>query len=526
MRLKQISSLPVGLTLQNTQWLSFSSTFEQLLQFQLQQSKLVPYIHQVLFQNNKTRSFPVLDYYWQKSQWQNTICINNSVMTRQGKFYAVARGRQPSIYRSWPDCQKQTRKFSGAVFKSFATQAEAEEFMNQHGGDGVKEQDLPANTVVVQFDGASKGNPGAAGCGAAIEHLSTNTILIQGYRFAGDRQTNNQAEFKSLVLGLEMAQQIGAQNIIIQGDSELLIKGLKKQYQIKQAGLIPILNQIERMNKDFNVKIIKHVKREFNTLADKLSNDAIDQRGELIQRFFDQEELKQEYGMIEPQKHIKPQPESASAINQEQVQTLEAKQGNSKGNSSASMGLKRKLTETQDADSRTVVIQFDGGSRGNPGVAGSGAAVLHMQTEQVLIQGHKFMGFKRTNNEAEFSSLIFGLQLADKIGATKIIIQGDSELAIKGLKNQYKIQKQNLVPLFDEIKRQISKFEIVEIRHVRRELNMLADKLSNDAMDLKDQHVQQLVSDEQIKELIGNCGEKNPCRKEQKTRKNFKILAE
>ncbi|MEL7238995.1 MAG: reverse transcriptase-like protein, partial [Planctomycetota bacterium] len=83
-----------------------------------------------------------------------------------------------------------------------------------------------------------------------------------------------------------------------------------------------------------------------------------------------------------------------------------------------------------------VVMEFDGGSRGNPGPAGFGCVVRSADDDETPIATHgRFIG-SATNNVAEYSGLIFGLETAKTLGATQILVRGDSELVIKQMKGQ------------------------------------------------------------------------------------------
>lgn len=132
-----------------------------------------------------------------------------------------------------------------------------------------------------------------------------------------------------------------------------------------------------------------------------------------------------------------------------------------------------------------VVMEFDGGSRGNPGPAGFGCVVRSADDDEMPIATHgRFIG-SATNNVAEYSGLIFGLETAMNLGATQILVRGDSELVIKQMKGQYKVKSPGLKPLFEKARVLADGFERVLFEHKLRDQNKLADKLANMAMDRK-----------------------------------------
>jgi ribonuclease HI len=133
-----------------------------------------------------------------------------------------------------------------------------------------------------------------------------------------------------------------------------------------------------------------------------------------------------------------------------------------------------------------IIIHTDGGSRGNPGPAGIGAVVEYGSKKKGYSE---FIGEKRTNNEAEYEALIMALKKAKSLVGKKVAkglalkCFADSELMVKQLNHEYKIQNEGIKPLFFEIWNLMLDFKKVEVSHIRREENKEADKLANEAMD-------------------------------------------
>jgi probable phosphoglycerate mutase len=129
----------------------------------------------------------------------------------------------------------------------------------------------------------------------------------------------------------------------------------------------------------------------------------------------------------------------------------------------------------------TLTLQFDGGSRGNPGPAGIGVVISANDGTNLITLG-RFIG-RATNNVAEYKALITVLQEAKKLGAKKILVRGDSELVIKQMKGLYRVKSPDMKPLYEEARGLIMQFEHATIEHNLRHKNELADKLANLAMD-------------------------------------------
>lgn|SRR5262245_32007265 len=130
---------------------------------------------------------------------------------------------------------------------------------------------------------------------------------------------------------------------------------------------------------------------------------------------------------------------------------------------------------------KRCVVYIDGGSRGNPGVAGYGVVVQDENGEPVASLSEN-LGI-RTNNFAEYSALIGALRHALANGYDGIRAYADSELMVRQVNGVYKVKSPDLQPLFHEAKALIAKLKSFSIHHVPREQNREADRLANLAMD-------------------------------------------
>jgi ribonuclease HI len=128
-----------------------------------------------------------------------------------------------------------------------------------------------------------------------------------------------------------------------------------------------------------------------------------------------------------------------------------------------------------------VVVNVDGGARGNPGPAAVAAVVQDARGEVLEERGERIG--RATNNVAEYRALLLGIARAAALGATELELLGDSELIVKQVKGEYKVKDAALRELHAEVKRALGGFEGWSIRHVRRERNAEADRLVNEALD-------------------------------------------
>lgn len=121
---------------------------------------------------------------------------------------------------------------------------------------------------------------------------------------------------------------------------------------------------------------------------------------------------------------------------------------------------------------------FDGCSKGNPGRAGAGAVIYDESNNEVFAES-VFAGYSATNNEAEYTGLILGLNTALKQGITELQVRGDSQLVIRQMQGKYKVNSPKLAPLYQCAVTLASKFSKIDYEHVYRDSNARADALSN-----------------------------------------------
>jgi ribonuclease HI len=134
----------------------------------------------------------------------------------------------------------------------------------------------PLPRLRIYSDGAARGNPGLAGAGAVLMDPEGAVVARLG-KFLG-HQTNNYAEYMGLLLGLKQAQALGAREVDVYADSELLIRQLGGRYQVKSPTLRPLFQEAQKLLAGFGKVKLHHVPRAQNADADEMSNRAIDER--------------------------------------------------------------------------------------------------------------------------------------------------------------------------------------------------------------------------------------------------------
>ncbi len=129
----------------------------------------------------------------------------------------------------------------------------------------------------MNVDGGARGNPGPAAIAAVVATPEGEVIDEVGQTIG--RATNNVAEYKALLLGIERAAAVGASEVELIGDSELIVKQVRGEYRVKDAALRELHAEVRGALAPFERWSIRHVRREHNAAADALVNQALDAAG-------------------------------------------------------------------------------------------------------------------------------------------------------------------------------------------------------------------------------------------------------
>ncbi|MGZ5289504.1 MAG: ribonuclease HI family protein [Actinomycetota bacterium] len=135
---------------------------------------------------------------------------------------------------------------------------------------------MPADPglLTVACDGAARGNPGPAGIGVQITD-PRGGVLAEIAEGLGEA-TNNVAEYTAAIAGLKRAAELGATQVLLRSDSQLLIYQLTGRYRVKTAHLVPLHREVLAQARRFDSITYEHVRRERNTEADRLANEGVD----------------------------------------------------------------------------------------------------------------------------------------------------------------------------------------------------------------------------------------------------------
>ena len=132
--------------------------------------------------------------------------------------------------------------------------------------------------VVVEADGGSRGNPGPAGFGCVVFSADRTTVLAEHKHFIG-QTTNNVAEYRGLIAGLEEARRLGANEVAVSMDSKLVVEQMSGRWKVKHPGLAELHQQARALASTFDGVTFGWIPRERNAHADRLANEAMDSAG-------------------------------------------------------------------------------------------------------------------------------------------------------------------------------------------------------------------------------------------------------
>jgi ribonuclease HI len=128
--------------------------------------------------------------------------------------------------------------------------------------------------IFINTDGASRGNPGPAAIGVTLKNDKEELVAIISEKIG--LTTNNQAEYRALIAGLKKALSLGAKDVVVRADSELMVKQMLGQYRVKNEGLKPLFEEARKLAGGLTNCKFAAIPRERNKEADKLCNQALD----------------------------------------------------------------------------------------------------------------------------------------------------------------------------------------------------------------------------------------------------------
>ncbi|KAL7544300.1 hypothetical protein ACHAWF_007684 [Thalassiosira exigua] len=315
----------------------------------------------------------------------------------------------------------------------------------------------PEWEYVLFYAGRSLGSPsspdGIAGIGVSLcDGDDGRDEVWWGMQFLRGASCH-EAEYVALGTGLEMSLKLGVRKVVAVGCNKLIVKQVEGEYKTKKPSLRTCKERVVATSEGFDSFRIRRVEKAMNERAKNLADEAMamgaDDNGDY-------------------------------ALELATSQSICARKDSSSNIAAPA------APAVAISPSKTYVLRFDGGARGNPGIAGAGAVLYDAAEGCEVWSGCRYLGDKRTNNEAEYAGLTSGLKRARTLGMRKIVVQGDSQLVLRQLEGTYRVKAPGLRGYYDEAVALRGEFDSLEICHIERARNQRADKLANEAMDTKE----------------------------------------
>lgn len=316
----------------------------------------------------------------------------------------------------------------------------------------------PEKDYVLFFAGRSRGSTidAAAGSGMALFDSQSGREIWWGHQHLRG-VSKNEADYISLISGLECARSQGVERITAQGNNDLLYQQMQGTYKVKKPSLKEFYAKAVSLSNEFDSFQLQLVEKSFNKRATKLAKMAMEWE-------LDEDAL---VPVSSPSMRDESESDSNTPISSDTKDT------------------KNQSEPASISPEKTYVLRFDGGSRGNPGIAGAGMVLYDSDDGSEIWSACQYIGDSNTNNEAEYMGLITGLQCARSLGVDHIVVQGDSQLILRQVEGTYKVRSPLLRDYYNEAMSLSREFASFETSHIERARNARADELANEAMDTK-----------------------------------------
>jgi ribonuclease HI len=311
-----------------------------------------------------------------------------------------------------------------------------------------------------------------SGVGLSLYDAADEDEVWHGRKYFAAPMSHFESDYWGIMIGLDFALENGVRKLILQSDNEVLLNQISGSFKVAKDTLRPLHSTTKDLARKFDLFDVGVINSAENSRAKSLASRALTSKKSYGLGTHDTWVLP-ELGNAPPDAVISMAPELPDAISpisesdtQEELETG---------------------SEVAIDPSKLYLLRFDGGSRGNPGVAGAGM-VIYDDTGHEVWCGWKFLSTRATNNDAEYTALFVGLKCALSLGITDLRVEGDSELIIKQLDGRYRVKSEGLLNLYRSCMEVIPKFQKIEILHIPRAQNKRADELANMAMDSRESY--------------------------------------
>ncbi|KAL7516252.1 hypothetical protein ACHAWX_001284 [Stephanocyclus meneghinianus] len=349
--------------------------------------------------------------------------------------------------------------------------------------DAVTSSTIKENIYILRFGSHIDRYTKDTGIGIAIYAADDGKKIWTGRRFipvfsqhGGEKITHNLADYLALAEGLQIIATLRKTQMLssscrveIQTSNGIIAKHLNKDFKVATKSLKPWYERVTKLMDKFHHASAGLIPSLECADVKKASELAVKEQKSCDSYLIAIGEMKSEKRDInQPEEnviHYCEEPDHATT----HVAEKEAQSYTSSTNAVS--------------PDKVYILRFDGGSRGNPGIAGSGMVLYDSDDGSEIWSGCQYLGNQRTNNEAEYMGLITGLQCALSLGVKKVVVQGDSMLVLQQISLKWKVKSPTLKHYFEQAISLKKQFTYFQTSHIERAKNARADELANEAMD-------------------------------------------
>lgn len=290
----------------------------------------------------------------------------------------------------------------------------------------------PTKVYILRSFGKSDHLSAQSSCGIVLYDSETSNIVWKGRLYSQYGESADEIEYTGINYSMKVLKNLGVKRLIIQGNEKSnVINQLQEKYKIVNNRMKVMHENIKMFLKEhmdhFEISEIPSEEFSFDKKAKSLAKDSMRKR--------------------------------------------------------TSNGFQDATVKKLSPD-KVYVLRFDGGSRGNPGIAGAGMAIFDSESQLEIVGVFKYLDIA-SNNVAEYTALADGLELAREMGVKHIIVEGDSQLVINQVNGVYKVKADHLKPLHQKALSKSKEFVSFNLNYIPRSENFRADQLANMAMDEK-----------------------------------------
>lgn len=341
----------------------------------------------------------------------------------------------------------------------------------------------PETLYVLRFHGQHHHISATSSCGLILYDSETEKEVWAGSRFYSTGESAQLAEVKALHATLPALSNVGVQKLIVQGHAGgTTIQQLQGNFGIKSKSAKEIITRIQGAMDEFEDCEVWGIAMDQMAKPRTVAKKALEKRRS---EGFDLLKVDEAENDSEEEQATDISGKDISNDDDDQYDYLEAIHHDTteQPNDEAATEQHQILVSLPSfSPDKTYVLRFDGGSRGNPGIAGAGMVLFDSESGLEVWAAFQYLG-DTTNNVAEYSALLSGIEFARSMGIKRIIAEGDSTLVVKQVKGEYKVKSDHLRVLCNKVRAVAKSFDSFSIGYIPRADNFRADQLANVAMD-------------------------------------------